>query len=130
LQRVHALGARRRLVGERIEIEGPRPVPGFLMEQLRARKAEIRSFLERCNQASFFDLPFPLGYGGLPRAQVEAAEAINNKLGIKDPVQRKYNVLSWVRGYYQDRGENYSEHYQAIKAEQLRLSEILRGGQS
>jgi hypothetical protein len=76
------------------------------------------------------DLPFPLGYGGLPKAQVDAAEIVNDKFGVKDPVQRKYNVLSWVRGYYQDQGEINSEHYQTIKEEQRRLGEILRGDQS
>jgi hypothetical protein len=85
---------------------------------------------DEMSNKTLFALPFPMGYGGLPQAQVEAAEIVNDKFGIKDPVHRKYNVLSWVRGYYQDRGENCGEHYQAIKAEQLRLSEILRGGQS
>jgi hypothetical protein len=85
---------------------------------------------DETSNKTLFALPFPMGYGGLPQAQVEAAEIVNDKFGIKDPVHRKYNVLSWVRGYYQDRGENCGEHYQAIKAEQLRLSEILRGGQS
>jgi hypothetical protein len=84
---------------------------------------------DETSNKTLFALPFPLGYGGLPQAQVEAVEIVNDKFGIKDPIHRKYNVLSWVRGYYQDRGENYSEHYKAIKPEQLRLSEILRGGQ-
>ena len=72
-----------------------------------------------------FDLPFPIGCGGLPKAQVEAAEAINGRLGISHPVHRKYNVLTWVRGYYQDRGENQGPHYEAIKREQQRLGRIL-----
>jgi hypothetical protein len=102
-----------------------------LKQALQQHKAQILIYLKaKDSQVFLLDLPFPVGYGGLPRAQVEAAEVINDKLGIKDPVHRKYNVLSWVRGYYQDRGENHGECYQALKQEQLRLSEILRGGQS
>lgn len=71
------------------------------------------------------DLPFPAGYGGLPKAQVEAAEIVNDKFGISDPVHRRYNVVSWVRGHSQDRGENHGEHYEALKREQQRLGSIL-----
>ena len=62
---------------------------------------------------------------GLPKAQVEVAEAINEEFGITDPVHRRYNVLAWVRGYYQDRGENHGYRYEALKKAQMRLSEIL-----
>ncbi len=58
-------------------------------------------------------------------AQVEAAEAVNGRLGITDPVLRKYNVLTWVQGYYQDRGENRSAQYQAIEQEKQRIGKIL-----
>ena len=60
-----------------------------------------------------------------PKAQVEAAEAINEKFGITDPDHHRYNVLAWVRGYYQDRGENHGEHYEALKREQQQLGRIL-----
>jgi hypothetical protein len=131
LQRVHELRACLRLAGEGVIVEGPSPLPSDLLSQLRALKAEVRSYLKSQEHGnSLFALPFPIGYGGLPQAQVEAAEVVNDKLGIKDPVHRKYNVLSWVRGHYQDRGENHGECYEAIKQEQLRLSAILRGGQS
>ena len=72
-----------------------------------------------------FRLPFPIGYKGLPRAQVEAAEVINQKMGISDPVHRKYNVLAWVRNHYQFLGQNYGESYEAIVEEEKRLGEIL-----
>ena len=61
----------------------------------------------------------------LDDAQVEVAEAINEKFGITDPVHRRYNVLAWVRGYYQDRGENHGHRYEALKKAQQRLSGIL-----
>jgi hypothetical protein len=64
-------------------------------------------------------------YREFPCAQVEAAEAINDKFGITDPVLRRYNVLVWVRGYYQDRCENHGEFYHAIVEEQLRLGRML-----
>ena len=53
------------------------------------------------------------------------AEAVTDKFGVTDPVLRKYNVLTWVIRYYQDRGENDGELYDAVKKEQLRLGRIL-----
>ena len=61
----------------------------------------------------------------MPKAQVEVAEAINEKFGITDPVHRRYNVLAWVRGYYQGRGENPGHRYEALKQAQICLNEIL-----
>ncbi len=52
-------------------------------------------------------------------------EGVMEKFGITDPVHRRYNVLAWVRGYYQDRGENHGYRYEALKKAQQRLSEIL-----
>lgn len=128
LQQAHDLGARFWVEGDEVEVEGPAPLPSALMARLRESKAEIRSYLEtEARKTSWFDLPFPIGYGGLPEAQVEAAEVINDKFGIKDPIHRKYNVLSWVRGHYGDLGENHGEHYEAIKREQWRLGRILDG---
>lgn len=107
-------------------MEGLSPLPPMLMAQLREHKVEVRSYLEAEHRRTpSFDLSFPIGFGGLPKAQVAAAEIVNDKLGIRDPVLRKYNVLSWVRGHYQDRGENHGDHYEAIKQEQQRLGRIL-----
>jgi hypothetical protein len=121
LQQVYGLGAHFKIEGERVSVLAPSPLPPDLMAQLRLRKAELRTFLE----TSVEDLPFPMGYGGLPMTQVELAEVINDKFGITDPVHRKYNVLAWVRGYYQDRAEDHGDLYEAIKREQQRLGEIL-----
>ena len=63
------------------------------------RSAPARRFTE------IIDLPFPVGYGGLPAEEVEQAEANNDRLGITDPVERKLNVLSWMRCSYRDRGD-------------------------
>ena len=53
------------------------------------------------------------------------ATAINDEYGITDHKHRRYNVLAWVRGYYQDRGENHGERYEALTQEQQRLSRVL-----
>ena len=111
-----------------MKLKAPSPLPLSLMAALREHKAGVLNYLEaESGKASSFDLPFPIGCGGLPKAQVEAAEAVNDKLGVNDPVHRKYNVLSWVRGYYQDRGENHGERYESIKEEHQRLGQILDG---
>ena len=58
-------------------------------------------------------------------AQVEIIKTINDKFGITDHDHRRYNVLVWVRGYYQDHGENHGGWYEALTREQQRLSRIL-----
>ena len=58
-------------------------------------------------------------------AQVEIIQTINDGFGITDHYHRRYNVLAWVLGYYQDRGENHGERYEALTQEQQRLSRIL-----
>ena len=125
LQQAHDLGACLRLEGEAIAVEGPSPLPSELIMQLRERKTELRSYLEFRRIDSSFWLPFPVGFGGLPKAQVEAAKLIKDKLGIENPILYKYNILAWVRGYFQDRGENHGEFYEAIKREQCRLGQLL-----
>ena len=84
-----------------MELQVPDGFPGALIGALRQHKDEVLAFLGRAESC---DLPFPIGYGGLPTAQVETANAVMDKFGIADPVLRKYNVLSWIRGFYQDRG--------------------------
>lgn len=126
LQQAHDLGARFKVVSGRIQIEGPSPLPEDLMAELREQKSEVRSYLtERSPQECYLGLPFPIGLGGLPLAQVEAAEAVNGRLGVSDPVHRKYNVLTWVQGYYEDRDEIHGPYYEAVKQEKQRLGKIL-----
>ena len=126
LQRAHDLGARFKFVAGRVQVKGPSPLPEQLMAELREHKSEVQSYLtEQGANDCYLGLPFPIGYAGLPMAQVEAAEAVNGRLGITDPVRRKYNVLTWVQGYYQDRGEIRSAHYQAIEQEKQRIGKIL-----
>jgi hypothetical protein len=99
-----------------------------LLDRLKRQVAYLDSLKppsETPRHASMLDLPFPMGYGGLPRAQVEAALAIQDKLGVRDPVLRKYSVLSRVRGYLQSHGEDHGPLYDAIVREQQRLGDIL-----
>ena len=123
VQQAHSLGARLWVEKKRVKLKGPAALPADLMAQLRERKTEVLAYLE--SESQTLDLPFPIGYGGLPKAQVEAVEAINDQFGITDPIHRKYNVMVWLRGYCQDRGENRGNRYEAIKREQKRLGRLL-----
>ena len=112
-----------RAEGDKLLLVPGSKVPPELFQQVRQHKGEIIAVLNRSTELA--DLPFPIGYGGLPFAQVEAAEMVMDKWGVTDPILRKYNVLSWVRGYYQDVGENHGEYYEALKWEQVRLGDML-----
>ena len=102
LDRLTELGVMAYATGEKRLLEPGSKVPSDLLVEVRQNKAEIVARLRR--RIELIDLPFPIGYGGLPLAQVEMAEAVMDKWGVTDPILRKYNVLSWVRGYYQDVG--------------------------
>ena len=123
LDRLTELGVTAWATGEQVLLEPGSKVPPDLLVEVRQNKAEIVARLRR--RTKLIDLPFPIGYGGLPLAQVEMAEAVMDKWGVTDPILRKYNVLSWVRGYYQDVGENHGGHYEALKREQSRMGGIL-----
>ena len=98
-------------------------MPPDLLAQVKEHKAGILYRLQR--RTELVDLPWPVGYGGLPRAKVEMAETVMNKFGVTDPVKRRYNILASVIVYYQVSGENHGTHYKTIKAERLRLGRIL-----
>ena len=123
LDRLTELGVMAYATGEKLLLEPGSKVPSGLLVEVRQNKAEIIARLQR--RTELMDLPFPIGYGGLALAQVEMAEAVMDKWGVTDPILRKYNVLSWVRGYYQDVRENHGEHYEVLKGEQVRLGDIL-----
>ena len=79
------------------------------VDELRDHKAEILALLSSDKRALSAvepsDLPFPLGYGGMPKVQVELAEVINDVLGVTDPVYRRLNVLSHLWYYFREAGE-------------------------
>ena len=98
LDRLEELGVSATANGGNIQLRPGSRVPQDLMDEVRAHKAEILSKLQ--HQAELIDLPFPLGYGGLPADEVARAEASTYRLGIVDPVNRRLNVLVWMRDYY------------------------------
>ena len=112
------LGITPQASGNKLLLTPGSKVPVDLIAQVKKYKTEIIEHLGP-------DTVLPTVNMGLPKAQVEAAEAINEKFGITDPVHRRYNVLAWVRGYFEDRGENHGYRYEALKKAQQRLSGIL-----
>ena len=121
LDELISLGVTATANGQKLLLEPGSKVPQDLLTEVKEHKSELLELVSTPET----ELPFPIGYVGLPTAQVEAAKVVMDKWGVTDPVFRKYNILTWVRGYYQDRGENHGEHYEAVKAEQLRLGRIL-----
>ena len=112
------LGITPKASGTKLLLTPGSKVPIDLFAQVKKYKTEI---IERLGAG----IGIPSGSWEWPKAQVEVAEAINEKFGITDPVHRRYNVLAWVRGYYQDRGENHGYRYEALKQAQKHLGEIL-----
>ena len=51
--------------GDHLELQVPDGFPGALIGALRQHKDEVLAFLGRAESC---DLPFPIGYGGLPTA--------------------------------------------------------------
>ena len=118
LDRVAELGITPKAAGNKLLLIPGSKVPVDLFDQVKKYKTDIIEHLGPETVLQTVNM-------GLPKAQVEAAEAINEKFGITDPVHRRYNVLAWVRGYFQDRGENHGYRYEALKKAQQRLSGIL-----
>ena len=118
LDRLAELGITPKASGNKLLLIPGSKVPVDLFDQVKKYKTDIIEHLGPETVLQTVNME-------LPKAQVEAAEAINEKFGITDPVHRRYNVLAWVRGYFQDRGENHGYRYEALKKAQQRLSGIL-----
>jgi len=87
-----------------------------------------KEHLERLSllgQGESAELPWPICCSELPKAEVARVDKVMDRLGITDPILRRYNALAWIRGYYQALGENQGEVYEAIVGEQLRMGRIL-----
>ena len=132
LDRLESQGVTITVTGDQVKLEPGSRVPSDLVEQLKHHKKEVVAFLRGRNTQSANPpvgddsrgLPADI-CDGFPKAQVEMATAINDKFGITDHDHRLYNMLAWVSGYYQARGENHGEWYEALTQEQQRLSRIL-----
>ena len=132
LDRLESQGVTITVTGDQVKLVPGSRVPSDLVEQLKHHKKEVVAFL-RGRHTQSVDPPVGDDSRGLPadicgefpKAQLEMATAINDKFGITDHDHRRYNVLVWVLGYYQDRGENHGEWYEALEQEQRRLGRIL-----
>jgi hypothetical protein len=89
-----------------------------MVERLRDHKAQLIDELRRYD--ALRDLPFPIGYVGLPIVELEAALRFNYTQGISDPVERKLNILIWIMSSMAGNGDT-GEHYQGIKDEYHQL---------
>lgn len=124
LQRAVEAGLTVWIDGQDILVEGePTPLAIAIVETLQKNKPEVLYALTE--QDILLNVPFPIGYVGLPLDQVNAALMVMNNWGIDDLNLRKYNVLSWVRGFYQDHDQNHGEGYTALLSEQARLGTLL-----
>ena len=117
LDRLNALAVTVTIVGEKLRLQPGSKVPLEMVEEVRQKKGQI---IEEMRAREFLDLPFPIGYGGLPQNEVVASEAMNNHLGITDPIDRKLNVLMWLMSGMVWDGDT-GELYQRIKGEYHRL---------
>jgi len=104
LDRAQELGATFTMPGPgRLHVNAADPLPIDLVQELTENKPELIEYI--AEHSSPIDLPWPLGYGSLPAVEVSKAEKYNNCQGFTDPVDRKLNVLSWMRCYYREIGE-------------------------
>ena len=92
-----------------------------VLDDLREHKIEIIDCLQR--RKGLIDLPWPIGYGGLPVDQVTKAEANNDRENITDPVDRRLNVLSWMRCYYRPKDDTGMAEEMKAGYHQLRHSD-------
>ena len=74
---------------------GPSPVPPELLQAARVDRDSIKAWLVARRER--MEMPFDAGgYAGLPEKAVDQAEAINDCLGVLDPVIRRGNVIRCV----------------------------------
>ena len=132
LDRLESQGVTITVTGDQVKLVPGSRVPSDLVEQLKHHKKEVVAFLrgrrtQSANPPVGDDSRGPPAdiCGEFPKAQLDMATAINDKFGITDRDHRRYNVLVWVLGYYQDRGDNHGEGYEALTQEQRRLRRIL-----
>ena len=127
LERLQGLGVAIVVDGHALRLRPASLLPPELLEEVRCCKPEVIALLttppDTVDAPNPFDPPFPVGYAGLPVNEVIAAEAINDKDGIIDPIRRKMNVLCWISSGMAYKGDT-GEMYQAIKAEYHRLGHV------
>lgn len=104
LEKARNLGAKLTIPGTgRLHVEAPEPLPDDFMTALKEQKTAIIEHIQ--HRIELVDLPWSIGYGGLPTDQVARAEASNDRLRVTDPVNRRLNVLMWMWSHYRDQGD-------------------------
>jgi hypothetical protein len=119
LERAEAAGLKVTTNGDKLVVRGPRSAEALALELIK-NKPEV---IEVLRTPSPFDIPFPQGFGGLPRNEVVAALAVADKDGIRDPIRLEIFVCNWVSSGMAWRGE-LGELYQQVKQEYDRLAHI------
>ena len=128
LDRAQELGATFTVPGPgRLLVSASDPLPNDLVRELTDNKPDIIEYIQ--NHTGLIDLPWPIGYGGLPVDQVTKAENYNDGQDITDPVDRELNVLSWMWCYYRDRGDidmakQMKEEYHQLRHADSSIQEI------
>ena len=128
LGRAQELGATFTMPGPgRLHVDAADPLPTDLVQELTENKPEIIEYISE--HSGLMDLPWPIGYGGLPMDEVTKAEKYNDRQGFTDPVDRKLNVLSWMWCYYRDREDmvmalQMKEEYHQLRHADPSIQEI------
>jgi len=128
LDRAQELGATFTMPGPgRLHVDAADPLPSDLVRELTENKPEIIEYISEHSRP--MDLPWPIGYGGLPMDEVTKAEMYNDRQGFTDPADRKLNVLSWMWCYYRDQDDlvmalQMKEEYHQLRHADPSIQEI------
>ena len=128
LDRAQEMGATFTLLGPgRLHVAAADPLPTDLVQELTENKPEIIEYISEHTGST--DMPWPIGYGGLPMDEVTKAENYNDRHRFTDPVDRKLNVLSWMWCYYRDRddldmAQQMKEEYHQLRHADPSIQEI------
>jgi hypothetical protein len=113
---------------EGVVIEPASKTPPDLIDAIRANKPAVLRLLRAPNRVSLLDLPFPVGFKGLPTEVAAAAEAWCDYLEFRDPIRRRIEVYSWVMDHWISRTMHDETHslvdtdlYRRVKREKHRL---------
>ena len=96
LERLEARGVSVMVDREDLVLRLASNVPSGLLAQVKEHKAEILSTLQ-CRR-ELIDLPWPMGYGGLPAGEVARAEASNDgprNTGRREARLRSRSASPW-----------------------------------
>ena len=61
--------------------------------------------MRRLRVMYWLDVPWPLGFGGLPAKEVLKAEAASDRAGEHDPIYRRLALLEHLWSFFRRRGD-------------------------